>query len=63
MKVNLMGYLVRKHDKFFAEVKEFLTLIKNESSLDLIADYLKSTDILFKGRNGLRMVDYIGFKV
>jgi 2-polyprenyl-3-methyl-5-hydroxy-6-metoxy-1,4-benzoquinol methylase len=62
-KVNLTGHLIRKHEKFFAEVKEFLDLMKNGSSLDSIADYLKTTEILFKGRNGLRMVDFIGFKV
>lgn len=62
-KIDLTGYLTRKHDKFFAEVKEFLALIKSGDSLDSIADYLKSTDILFKGQNGLRMIDYIGFKV
>jgi len=62
-KVNLTEHLISKHDKFFAEVKEFLALIKNGNSLDSIAAYLKSTEILFKGRNGLRMVDFIGFKL
>lgn len=59
--VELTRYLQGKHALLFEELDQVLSLV-SEKNLEKLADYLKTTKILFRGANGLRHMYYIGYK-
>ena len=60
--VDTTRHVLERHRNFFGEVKELIGLLEN-NDLETIGSYLKTTKHLFRGANGIRHVDYIGYKI
>jgi hypothetical protein len=61
-KLDLSSYLIKRHHEFFDEVKVLLDLLEKKD-LGKIYVYLKKQKYLFRGANGLRHVDFVGYKM
>ena len=60
-KVEITNYLRRKSAAFFTEVSTLIGLIK-ERNIEKISAFLKDTQYLFRGFNGLRNLYFVGYK-
>ena len=60
-KVNLTNHLQKRSKVFFNELKElFIILSKND--LEKTSEFINNTTELFRGAQGLRHIDFIGYK-
>ena len=60
-KVEITYYLRRKSVGFFTEVNILIGMIK-ERNIEKISVFLKNTQYLFRGFNGLRNIYFVGYK-
>jgi outer membrane protein OmpA-like peptidoglycan-associated protein len=60
-KLDLTSHLIKRSKVLFDEVKSTLDLIE-KGNLDDLKDFLEQTVELFRGGNGVRHIDFIGYK-
>jgi SAM-dependent methyltransferase len=58
---DVTGYLTKRCGAFFEEVRFVLDLV-DKDDFEKLRDYLKTTKELFRGGNGVRQIDFVGYK-